>query len=200
MNLYKLFSECLNTKYIAAGCCANYALRKSDETLYIFFEKSVGKHDWKNNFTFSAAAYEGLLVHSGFLSVWQKIKPQIEEHIFDKSLKSIIITGYSHGAAIALLCHLFLQKHRQDIKESIQSYGFGCPRVVFGIRRKEAKKQFKNFTVVRNTDDIVTHLPPAIFGFFHVGNMLKIGKKGTYSKVNAHREENILNELKKIFL
>lgn len=197
MNIYELFKECLNTKYVAAGCCANYAVRQSGGTLYIFFEKSVGTNDWKNNFSFSAKRYEGLFVHSGFLSVWEKILPQIKEHIFDQSIKSIIVTGYSHGAAIALLCHLFLQKHRPDIKSSVQSYGFGCPRVLFGLSRKKAKQYFKNFTVVRNIDDIVTHLPPAIFGYFHVGNMLKIGKKGTYSRVDAHREANILKELQK---
>ena len=50
-------------------------------------------------------------------------------------------------------------------------------------------------TVVRNIDDIVTHLPPKILGFTHVGKMLEIGKRGKYSSVDAHRPENIMREL-----
>ncbi|MBQ8658695.1 MAG: hypothetical protein IJ506_06125, partial [Clostridia bacterium] len=50
--------------------------------------------------------------------------------------------------------------------------------------------------LVRNIDDIVTHLPPAVLGYSHVGKLLEIGKKGKYTAVEAHLSENILAELK----
>ncbi len=195
MKLYQLFYECVNTKYSAAGCCANYALRREINTLYIFFEKSVGSADWKNNLDFPAKAYGKLFVHKGFLDVWEAIKPRIKDYINDTSIKKIVVTGYSHGAAIAVLCHEYVWSCRPDIREKIEGYGFGCPRVLWGIKNAEIKKRWERFTVIRNIDDIVTHVPPFIFGYFHVGTLLEIGEKGKYSRIDAHREENILKEL-----
>jgi hypothetical protein len=57
--------------------------------------------------------------------------------------------------------------------------------------------RWERFTVIRNIDDIVTHLPPRALGYTHVGHVLEIGEKGTYSRVDAHRPENILAELKR---
>ena len=196
MNLYNLFYECVNTNYLSVGCCANYFVCREHNTLYIFFEKSVGVSDWKSNFDFPAKMYKGIFVHRGFLKVWKNIEPILENYILDTTLKRIIITGYSHGAAIAVLCHEYVWFNRSDLRESIEGYGFGCPRVVWGFYGNKIKKRWERFTVIRNIDDIVTHVPPLLFGYFHVGKMLLIGEKGKYSKVDAHREENILNELK----
>ena len=57
-------------------------------------------------------------------------------------------------------------------------------------------QRWERFTVIRNVDDIVTHVPPAIWGYSHVGSMIKIGEKGKYSPVDAHRPENIMAELR----
>jgi hypothetical protein len=75
--------------------------------------------------------------------------------------------------------------------------GFGCPRVVFGAVKKEVKERWRRFIVVRNINDIVTHLPPVLFGYKHVGNLISIGKRCKYTMVDAHRPENILIELSK---
>lgn len=54
--------------------------------------------------------------------------------------------------------------------------GYGAPRVLWGGIKKEIKNRFKDFIVVRNGNDLVTHVPPALFGFRHPSNVLKIGK------------------------
>ncbi|MBQ8837495.1 MAG: lipase family protein [Clostridia bacterium] len=200
MNLYQLFYECVHIPYLAAGCCANYAVRRELNTLYIFFEKSVGKADWKSNFDFPAATQKRMgktvwFAHRGFLAVWKEIEPRICGFITDESVRKIVIVGYSHGAAVAVLCHEYVWFHRPDLRDTLEGYGFGCPRVFWGVRREELMRRWERFTVVRNIDDIVTHVPPFIFGYSHVGNMLKIGARGKYSRVDAHREENILREL-----
>mgnify|MGYP003301957927 CR=1 FL=1 len=89
-------------------------------------------------------------------------------------------------------------KFQQDFfrRENIFGYGFGCPRVIFGRKSEEHKRIWKNFTVIRNIDDIVTHLPPSLLGFFHVGQMIEIGRHGKYTRIDAHRPENMLRELK----
>lgn len=201
MRLYRLFYECINIPYSAAGCCANYAIRRELDTLYIFFEKSNGHADWKSNFDFPARAYKRMgktvwFAHQGFLAVWKQIEPMLAPEIANESIRRICITGYSHGAAIAVLCHEYVWYNRPDLHETLEGYGFGCPRVFWGIPTAELKRRWANFTVIRNIDDIVTHVPPFVFGYSHVGNLLQIGKRGKYSPIDAHKAENILKELR----
>lgn len=198
MDLYALFSECLNIRYNKVGLSANYAVRADGDVLYIFFEDSDGKNDWLRNLDFPAKPYKAMddtawFAHRGFLKTWKEIEPYLEARIKSKRVKKIISTGYSHGAAIAVLCHEYVWYNRQDIRENIEGFGFGCPRVVWGS--KGAEKRWERFCVIRNINDIVTHLPPAIFGFSHVGTLLKIGERGKYSTIEAHYAENILTEL-----
>ena len=122
----------------------------------------------------------------------------VAEDIADESVRKIVIVGYSHGAALAVLCHEYVWYNRPDIRDNIVGYGFGCPRVFCGIKTKKMKQRWENFTVVKVIDDIVTHVPPFLFGFSHVGKMLTIGKKGKYSSVDAHRAENIIAELEEL--
>ncbi|MBQ8208868.1 MAG: lipase family protein [Clostridia bacterium] len=168
--------------------------------MYIFFEHSDGTDDWKNNLDFPAKAYKRMgktiwFAHRGFIKVWKELEPIIENAIADHNIKKIIITGYSHGAAIALLCHEYIWFNRPDLRDSTEGYGFGCPRVFWGPKTDALKRRFEKFTVIRNIDDIVTHLPPFIFGYSHVGKMLEIGKKGKYTPVEAHYAKNIQKEL-----
>lgn len=200
MELYNLFLRCITITYLKTGKSANYAIERENDTLYIYFEDSNGKEDWKSNFNFPVKPYAKMCdsvwyAHRGFLGVWKELEPKISTEISDKSIRTIKITGYSHGAAIALLCYEYACFHRKDIRESIYGYGFGCPRVLWNPSKACRKTRFNNFTVIRNIDDIVTHLPPAILGYRHVGNMLEIGEKGKYSSVSAHLAENILQEL-----
>ena len=174
----------------------DYATRKIGDTLYIYFEDSDGALDWKNNLDFPARAYGKFFAHRGFLRVWESAKPLLKKEISDTRYSEIIISGYSHGAALAVLCHEYAYKMRPDIRNKIKSYGFGCPRVLWGIKTSEHKKIWQSFTVIRNIDDLVTHLPPAILGYFHVGSILEIGERGKYTKTDAHRPESYTSELK----
>ena len=119
----------------------------------------------------------------------------LAKDIADEAFQKIVITGFSHGAAIALLCHEYVWYHRPKLRQAIEGYGFGCPRVFWGLKNKRLKQRWENFVVIRNIDDLVTHLPPAFLGYTHVGELLKIGKKGKYTPIEAHFPENILKEL-----
>ncbi len=200
--LAELFEKCLTKPYIHVENGASFYFEKEGGTLYIYFEPSNGKTDWRNNLDFFATPYCEMdpiwHCHGGFLKVWKSAKPHLEGAIKDKEIKSMIITGYSHGAALAVLCHEYAYYNRPDIRDEIKGFGFGCPRVLFRCAPREIKKRWENFFVIRNEGDIVTYLPPVIFGFCHVGSMVKIGKKGRYSPINAHKPENYLTELKNI--
>ena len=196
--LSELFSACLEADYIQAkNGCSLSAVRDGD-VLYIFFEKSNGLEDWYNNLSYRAVSRgrdgDEWLCHEGFLRAFEGGLPYLKGRIASRSVRRIVTVGYSHGAALSLLCHEYIWYTRADIRENIEGYGFGCPRVVFGSAKGE-RERWKNFFVIKNIDDLITHLPPSAFGYRHKGNFFVIGKRGKYSSIDAHRPENYTFEL-----
>ncbi len=195
-----LFARCLDAPYVQAAEAASYYIERRGAVLYIYLQDSDGARDWKNNLDFPARPYHKQksatwMAHRGFIKVWHEIEPKVAVAISDPKLKSIVTVGYSHGGALAVLCHEYVWFHRPDLRGHIQGYGFGAPRVIWGKVSTLARQRWENFTVVRNLDDLVTHLPPSALGYVHVGKLLEIGSMGMYSHVDAHRSENILREL-----
>lgn len=199
MKLSTLFDRCLSAPYIHVGEGADYYTERIGSTLYIYLESSNGEEDWKNNLDFPTRAYcRGkecpFRAHRGFLRVWEALIPVLAPLIADESVRKVVTVGFSHGAALAVLCHEYVWYRRADLRASQEGYGFGCPRVLWGACPVE---RWERFTVIRNLDDLVTHLPPAILGFRHVGKMIEIGTRGRYSRTDAHRPENIAAELRR---
>lgn len=196
--LSTVFSRILKAKYIhLEEETASYWCSKNRKTLTIFFEWSNGKTDWINNFDFPAKPYRDMkdrwYAHRGFLKVWKVIEPHLESAIKDPGIETIKIAGYSHGAAIALLCHEYCKFNRPDCK--VTGTGFGAPRVIWGFLKPSVKRRFEDFTVVRNKTDIVTHVPPAIFGYRHPEGMLEIGDSVPCNSIDAHRPEEYTKSL-----
>lgn len=195
MKLLDAFKECLGMEYVQVENAGDYAVRREGDLLKIFFEWSDGNEDWKNNFDFPAKPYKDMenlwFCHRGFLRVWKSIEPYVVDAISDPDVRKIEIAGYSHGAAIALLCYEYCIFHRPDAV--VEGVGFGCPRVFWGIVPKAVKGRFSGFKVVRNGNDIVTHVPPVLFGFRHVGELVKIGE--SVGLVKDHYPERYLENL-----
>lgn len=203
LSLYRLFSECTSREYIEVENAASFSIERSGDDLYIYLECSNGIRDWQNNFDFPIKAYRKntplpWFCHRGFLKVWLSLEPYIKREIENNDVKRIYTVGYSHGAALGVLCHEYIWYNRPDLRDRIFGVGFGCPRVIFGLISAALKARWERFLVVRNIDDIVTHLPPKILGYTHVGRMLLVGKVGKYSKIDAHRPENISAELEEL--
>ena len=136
-------------------------------------------------------------MHRGFLKVWRVIEPHLKPLICDPTVKQIIIGGYSHGAAIAALCHEYCRYNRPEIR--VVGFGFGAPRVLWGFMRKEVKKRFEGFMVIRNGRDIVTHAPPLWMGYRHVGELLEIGRWKDYNTIESHYPNNYARELRNLY-
>ncbi len=200
MTLSALFSRCVRRDYITTPTHADYAYDRLGDHLLIYFQDSDGVVDWMNNLNFPAVAYrrEGRTVwyaHRGFLKVWKSLIPRVEPLVADQTVRRITVVGYSHGAALAVFCHEYVWYHRPDLRESLDGYGFGCPRVLWGWASEEVKARWERFTVVRNIDDVVTRVPPRVLGYKHVGRIIEIGEIGKYSDLDAHRAETIRREL-----
>ena len=202
MRLLDLFERCLYAPYVSLDNDADVALEQEGNELYIFLESSDGREDWRNNFDFPAKAYKRqgrtvFFAHRGFLKVWRTVEEYVSFAVSEYDVEGITTVGFSHGGALAVLCHEYVWYHRPDLRERIKGYGFGCPRVIWGAPAADVLARWERFTVVRNLDDAITHLPPKALGYTHVGRMLEIGERGKYSGIDAHRPENIRVELER---
>ena len=180
--LDNLFLKCLNAKYTHIDeTSGDYCLEREGDTLYLLLQWSRGKADWKSNFDFPAKPYHDMpktwRAHRGFVRVWKSIISCVKDVIADPSIKQIITVGYSHGAALTCLAQEYVWFNRPDIRDNCFAFAFESPRVFCGWRvPKQLKERWNNLFVFRNGKDLVTHLPPLLFGFKHVGNFIKIGQ------------------------
>lgn len=200
MKLSKLFANCAwDVPYEETGNDVDYAFVEEKDTLYIYFQGSSSTTDWIRNFLFPAKPYKDMKipyrVHRGFLAAWKEVEDIIIEKITEvknpkaplelqePKWKHIVVVGYSHGGALSAFCHECVWFWRPDLREKgLEGYGFEAPRIYAGWKvKKELKERWEKFTVIRDGNDLVTHCPPALFGFCHVGSMLKV--KGDTSLV-----------------
>ena len=203
MDLYWLFKRLLSVSYIHVENSGDYKTERFGNTLYIYLESSDGNEDWKNNLDFPVKfkKREGDIhfrCHRGFLRVWESIKPYLKNEIMDTGVDKIVVAGFSHGAGLAVLCYEYIWYHRADLRDSLEGYGFGGPRVLWGKNAKKIAHMWQDFTLIRNIDDLITHLPPRVLGYFHIGKLMEIGEKGKYNRIDAHRPQSYLIELEKI--
>ena len=198
--LSNIFRRVLNMEYTHTEKeQASYAYEIHGKVLYIYFEWSNGATDWANNFDFPMKPYRDMAdkwyCHRGFLKAWKDVEPFLKDQIMSPDIHTIRIAGYSHGAAVALLCHEYCRFNRPDC--GVVGYGFGCPRVIWGRLRKAVKERLRGFIVVRNKRDLVTHVPPAILGYRHSSAVLTIGGHTYYNMIDAHKPENYIAELER---
>ncbi len=200
------FLTCLRADYIHTHEGGDYAVtyEESTQTLYLLFQWSHGREDWKNNLAFGAVCAdptapkgERWYCHRGFLNVWRGMEKEIlsavEWYLRRYDVREMICVGYSHGAALSLLATQCVTASYGD-RITVSGYGFGCPRVIKGKMPMHIQQQLSRFTSVRNIPDLVTHLPPRLFGFRHV-NLAEIGEKGRYNPIDAHRAEAYIRAL-----
>ena len=185
--LSELFNNCNLMSYNTIGDSVNYAFIEENDHLFIYFQGSSQISDWVRNFLFKKKPYKDMKVpykvHRGFLAAWKEVEDiviakitETNETKTERKWKHITVVGYSHGGALAGLCHECVWYWRPDLRESgLVGYGFETPRFYGGWRvKKELKERWAHFYVIRNNNDIVTHCPPSIFRFCHVGNVIKI--------------------------
>ena len=185
----ELFVNCAyKIKFQEIGDDVDFAFVEENDTLYIYFQDSHGsKVDWRHNFSFWKKPYKDMKdpyrVHAGFMKCWKQVKDIVINKITEKNAATgeykwnrIYTIGYSHGGALAAFCHECVWFYRADIADKCWGIAFEAPRIYAGLMmRKELRSRWKNFRVFRNRQDLVTHAPPRVFGYHHVGKIVKIG-------------------------
>lgn len=138
------------------------------------------------------------LCHRGFHRVWMAMRDEIEARVEamleEHEIDRIVCVGYSHGGALAVFATEDMAYLYGD-EYTVEGYGFGAPRVLWGPIPTEVKERLAGFRVVRNVPDIVTHVPPAWLWFKHAGEVVEIGEKGKYNAFTAHKAASYQAEL-----
>jgi predicted lipase len=172
MNIKQIFIESISEPWTTIDeNDIQYKIIRRDKTIYIYFQGTVSKIDWKQNFKFLAKKYKGNYIHKGFLENYTIAKDDIQNILNGFEIDKIIISGYSHGAALATLCYEDLSRKYYDVRCIV----FGSPRV-FLLPNKRLRNRLYRIQNYQTKGDLVTKLPFLFFGYRHVGNVIKIGK------------------------
>ena len=159
-----------------AGIETQYGITGDDDFLYLSIQGSVQKEDWLFNFDFAVHPYknspEPWFVHRGFAKCWDAAKDQIAREVAATIQgRKLVITGYSHGAAIAVMAHEYFYWHGYEP----ETIGYGGPRVLW-MPSKKILARFEKLTLIKRRGDLVTIVPFAWMGFRHAVKQILIGK------------------------
>ncbi|MDX2133448.1 MAG: lipase family protein [Saprospiraceae bacterium] len=167
---------------------------KENHVVVCFRGTSSGKDALADVNFFKTEAFGGRgQVHRGFQqsldSVWAKVQSAVNAH---GANKKIFVCGHSLGAALAQLA-----AHRLALSNYPVAgvYVFGSPRVGNREFREVYNALLEEITFLHiNHLDIVTQLPPQLFGFQHLGGPPRLFDIGHFMRRDDTMEENTGNE------
>ena len=136
--------------------------------------------DWITDFTLSPQLDT---FHEGFRAAVEAVQPKIERAIRSSSAneQSLFFTGHSMGAALANISAMLALKANLP---ATAVYTFGAPRTG-GLTFVRDYGPLGDCTFrLANGNDIVTAVPPSLFGNFrHVGRMLRCSHGSRFGQV-----------------
>lgn len=162
------------------------------DKLYIVYESTDSKMDWKDNFKFqqkgmyNAGKYgKRVRVHSGFRRQYHIISDTIYSMAIDLlkeyDLSKIIVTGHSLGGAISTICALDLRDKWVLDGIEVACITFGSPRVGNRHFAKVFNKNIRTKYRYQYGQDLVCGVPCAIIGYWHVDRHIRLGKWKWYN-------------------
>jgi triacylglycerol lipase len=112
-------------------------------------------------------------VHRGFKKEVDDLWPRLERALVN-NVRTLWFTGHSLGGAMAAICAgRCVLSHIRSNPRAL--FTFGSPRI--GTRRYVNYVDFETYRWVNN-NDIVTRLPPPIFGYCHKGQEVYLNAFG----------------------
>lgn len=110
-------------------------------------------------------------VHKGFWNAWVGIRDDITALALRMTENypdfRFAITGHSLGGALATLAAGALRDVNDDLRERIELYSFGSPRVGDMATVHYLTTQSSRSYRVTNRLDVIPRLPPFLFGYFN---------------------------------
>jgi hypothetical protein len=159
-----------------------------DDTLFIRFQGSEdisttnGFNDMVRNlrFAFKYDPFLKCLVHKGFLEGWIHCCLPILKAVCDakasKGIKKIVVSGYSQGADIALLCAVYLHKIFEYDGVSVECYAFAPSKIWWCFLSWRVSKYLRNIAhLIIAYGDPVSKIPFTWWGYQHIGIKHMIG-------------------------
>lgn len=114
-------------------------------------------------------------VHRGFKREVDDIWPTIEERLTDET-RDMWFCGHSLGGAMAQICAARAAHLGADDTAKVV-FTFGSPRV--GTKKYIRNNNVEHYRWVNN-NDIVTRVPPTLFGYGHRGILMYIDSNGVH--------------------
>lgn len=183
MNAKELYLYLKNKRdYITAGIDVQYKVEVHDDEkkVYLCFEESASKQDWKINFDFPIKVYKQqknkFLVHRGYVKAYKSCNDQIMNEFISKIKETgymPFICGWSYGGAMSVLASEDFY-FRTGLKPEVTT--FGAPKILyFNFTRKYFKSccNIVNQYAIRN-DFVPRYIP---FFFVHHLNRIPLGER-----------------------
>jgi hypothetical protein len=145
------------------------------------FPGTMGDRDMLTNVIFFKKAWKskgvkctGCKVHTGFVIAWESVLDDVVNTLKQKRVKfpgyKVVVTGHSLGGALATLAYGSLK----GLGFPVRAYVYGAPRVgnkatanYIDKLSGATDKKLGDFLRITRGNDIVTQLPPSLFGFVH---------------------------------
>lgn len=189
MTILERFEATLRGPWITVGDDVQCRIERDGCVAKLFFQCSASRSDWYSNFDFPAVPYKRQpkpwMAHRGFVSKYHGIRDWLSKEMV--GVVRLEVSGYSHGGALAVLAHEDMSWNEGI---DVESWCFGSPRVLWLPPRAVADR-FKRLTRVVVRGDLVAHVPPAILGYRHVGNLHSVGPLNGVSWVHHRAEEYV---------
>ena len=157
------------------------------DKLYVVFESTDSKLDWKDNFKFqqksmyNAGRYgKRVRVHAGFRRqahiIADPVYIMVRNVLKEYNLSKIIVTGHSLGGAIATICALDFYDRLITEDIEVAWVSGGSPRVGNRHFAKVFNKKIRTKYRFQYKQDLVCGLPPVLMGYWHVDRLVRLGK------------------------
>lgn len=154
--------------------------------------------DWVQNFMFRTRVvpYNGnnkkLKVHNGFYKAYYSIRSKIQMYVKHNDIKSVIVMGQSHGAAVATLMALDIQYNFPETEVACMLTG--SPRVGNKVFVESYNRRVPNTMLFRYGNDPVARIPFKFMGYKHVSKEIAINKTKKFKFMAV--KDHMLNKTK----
>ena len=156
----ELYNLICDTQYNKVGIDVDYKILVIDRTIYLLFQETTNKIDWRTNFNFPLKLYKKYYVHKGFATAYKSandiIMNELKQVMIEHSDSNIVVAGWSYGGAMSQLAVEDIY-YRFNIKPILVT--FGAPRIFFtGI--KHFRESVNCAFMYANINDVVTKVVP----------------------------------------